>query len=129
MHARCNRGARIALAIGLGEPAAECIRHLDEHWDGHGGPEHLRGEEISLLGRIACLSQTLEVFAKTFDVATAYDVVKKRSGRWFDPELARAACAFAQDGVFWENVYDRTRDSLLALEVHAAIERAGDEAD
>jgi putative nucleotidyltransferase with HDIG domain len=124
MQARCDRGAQIALHLGLGEEAADCIRHLDEHWDGNGGPAHRKGDAIPLLGRIACLAQTLEVFAKTFDVPTAYAILRKRSGKWFDPELVRAASAFEQDEAFWEGVFEQTRDALLSLDIRATIEAA-----
>ena len=127
MEARCNRGARIARAIGLGEPAVEVIENLDEHWDGNGGPKHQKGSEIPLLGRIACLSQTLEVFAKTFDVETAYAMLRKRSGKWFDPELVRVAMSFRNDGAFWHSVVNQTRDAMSVLDIHAAIETATDD--
>lgn len=126
MQSRCSRGAQIALSLGLGEAAADCVRNLDEHWDGKGGPAHHKGDAIPLLGRIACLSQTLEVFAKTFDVPTAYDILRKRSGKWFDPEIVRAACTFEHDQSFWEGVHLHTRTALLALDVHAAIETASE---
>ena len=122
MHSRCSRGAQIALSLGLGEAAADCIRNLDEHWDGKGGPMHHRGDEIPLLGRIACLSQTLEVFGKTFDVETAYTILRKRSGKWFDPELVRAVCTFEHDQAFWEGVYLNTRPTLLSLDIQATVE-------
>ena len=127
MQTRCTRGAQIALQIGLGEDAALCVLHLDEHWNGRGSPGHLRGDGISLLGRIAGLAQTLEVFAKTFDVATAYDIIRRRAGKWFDPELVRAACAFEHDTAFWGDVQGRTREALLGLDVRAAVEVASDE--
>ena len=38
MQARCDRGAEIALMIGLSHGTAEAIRTLDEHWDGRGQP-------------------------------------------------------------------------------------------
>lgn len=124
MESRCNRGAQIAVAIGLGEPAAECIRHLDEHWDGKGGPYHLKGDAISILGRIACLAQTLEVFAKTFDVPTAYELIRKRSGKWFDPQLVQMAGSFENNADFWHDVHHNTRHALLSLEVRATVEDA-----
>ena len=46
MQARCDRGAEIALLLGLESETAEAIRALDEHWDGAGQPRGLRGEEI-----------------------------------------------------------------------------------
>src|ERR671923_2217678 len=62
MQARCDRGAEIALMLGLEVETAEAIRALDEHWDGGGQPRGLAGEEIPLLGRILCLAQTAEIF-------------------------------------------------------------------
>ncbi len=59
---RCERGAEIARGLGFQEETALAIRALDEHWNGRGYPDGLRGEEIPLLGRIACLAQTVEVF-------------------------------------------------------------------
>src|SRR3954454_15448930 len=43
---RCERGANVARSVGLDEIAAQAIRHLDEHWDGRGYPEGLRGPAI-----------------------------------------------------------------------------------
>ena len=127
MQARCDRGAQIALDIGLGEEAAQCIHHLDEHWDGKGGPTHCEGDAIPILGRIACLSQTLEVFARTFDIKTAYNVIRKRSGKWFDPELVRIACGFQNDGRFWNSVMFKPRETLLSMEIQASSEIATEE--
>ncbi len=124
MSSRCGRGAQIALAVGLGEGAADCIRNLDEHWDGKGGPGHIKGDAIPMMARIACLAQTLEVFAKTFDVQTAYEIIRKRSGKWFDPQLVRAACVFEHDMSLWRDVFDNTRDALLSLDVRAVVENA-----
>ena len=119
---RCSRGAQIARNLGLGEDSAQCIYCLDEHWDGCGAPHGLRGDAIPLLARIACLAQTLEVFVKTFGLGTAYEVVRARSGRWFDPELARAAHAFRQDDSFWRTVADDTRGALLRVPAGAAAQ-------
>src|SRR4051794_16145444 len=62
MQARCERGAEVALMLGLEIETADAIRTLDEHWDGGGQPRGLRAHEIPLLGRILCLAQTVEIF-------------------------------------------------------------------
>lgn len=121
---RCNRGAQIALAIGLGQTAADCVATTEEHWDGGGSPRNLKGTAIPLFGRIACLAQTLEVFVATFDIPTAYEVIRKRSGKWFEPELVRVACSFEKDAVFWGNVKDNPREGLLSLDIRANVEVA-----
>ncbi len=124
--ARCTRGADIALQVGLTPEAAECIRALDEHWDGKGNPYHLKGEQIPFLARIACLSQTLEVFVKTFGRETAYEVIQKRAGRWFDPEMVRAAFAFERDDQFWAMVYTDPSSILRKIEMESVVQMATD---
>lgn len=99
---RCNRGADIALELGFGTACAEAIRTLDEHWDGHGSPAHLQGDQIPVLGRIVCLAQTMEVFASTYGPEAAYQIARKRNRKWFDPALVRAACSFERDQSFWD---------------------------
>ena len=103
---RCERGAEIARMLELPEPTAQAIRALDEHWDGSGHPEGLRGEEIPLLGRILCLAQSVEVFARTMGARGAYGMALKRRGRWFDPALVDALLAFRDDAAFWGPLED-----------------------
>jgi HD-GYP domain-containing protein (c-di-GMP phosphodiesterase class II) len=106
MQARCDRGAEIVRMIGLSEGVADAIRALDEHWDGHGQPTGLAGEEIPLLGRILCLAQTAEIFYAAEGTDGAYDVAARRAGRWFDPDLVRALGAFRDDTGFWASLGD-----------------------
>ena len=109
---RCQQGAQIARTLQLSERVAQGIYSLDEHWDGHGAPHGLEGERIPLFSRIACLAQTLEVFAATYGVSEAYSVIRQRSGRWFDPNLVWAATFFEKDTAFWEGL-DREAERIL----------------
>lgn len=88
---RCDRGASIALDMGLSHATAEAIRSLDEHWNGRGYPDGLRGEQIPVLARILNLSQTLEVYWRECGPERAVAVAEDRAGRWFDPQLAKLA--------------------------------------
>ena len=90
MLARCDRGAEIALLLGLERETAEAIRALDEHFDGAGQPRGLRGEEIPLLARIVCLAQTAEIFHGEGGPEAACAIAARRSGEWFDPALVQA---------------------------------------
>jgi HD-GYP domain-containing protein (c-di-GMP phosphodiesterase class II) len=101
MEARCDRGAEIARMLFLTEETALAIRSLDEHWDGHGLPDGLRGEEIPLAARILCLSQTAEVFHAAGGLQAARVVAKRRRGRWFDPALVDAFLRTCRDRDFW----------------------------
>jgi putative nucleotidyltransferase with HDIG domain len=101
---RCERGAEIARMLLLPEATARAILDLDEHWNGAGHPCGIAGEEISLLGRICCLAQTIEVFFTTHGLGAAIDVARQRRGRWFDPHLVDALEAFKHDAGFWTRV-------------------------
>jgi HD-GYP domain-containing protein (c-di-GMP phosphodiesterase class II) len=104
MHARCERGAEIALMLGFESETAEAIRALDEHWDGGGQPRRLRGEQIPLLGRILCLAQTVEIFHAAGGVDAAYRVARRRRGGWFDPALVDALGTIVADRAFWDSL-------------------------
>ena len=104
MLARCDRGAEIALLLGLEPETAEGIRALDEHWDGNGQPFGLRGEEIPLLARIVCLAQTAEIFHGEGGPDAACAIAARRSGEWFDPSLVQALHACRDDATFWASL-------------------------
>ena len=103
---RCERGAYIAKQLGFSDSVADGIHSLDEHWNGRGYPDGLRKEEIPLFSRIANLSQTLDVFLTAHGPAAAVEAVRKRSGRWFDPELVKAAVSLAKHGALWNGLDD-----------------------
>jgi putative nucleotidyltransferase with HDIG domain len=104
MLARCERGAEIALLLGLEPETAEAIRALDEHWDGNGQPRRLRGEEIPLLARIVCLAQTAEIYHGEGGPEAACAIAARRSGEWFDPALVAALQACRDDTRFWASL-------------------------
>lgn len=118
---RCERGADIALMLGLPQATAEGIRSLDEHWDGGGHAEGLAGEAIPLLGRILCLSQATEVFLREQGIAAAFEMVQRRAGSWFDPEMVQALRTIEPDKAFWAEVL--ADDVRAALEPHEPEDR------
>jgi putative nucleotidyltransferase with HDIG domain len=98
---RCDRGAHILRKLGLGEIAAEAVRGLDEHWDGSGYPERRIGSAIPIESRILAVAQHLDVFAAEQGTEKAMQVLRDRSGRWFDPELVQIAESLYRDGSLW----------------------------
>jgi hypothetical protein len=87
---RCERGSSVARRMGFAENVALGIFSLDEHWNGGGYPDGLRGKQIPLFSRIMSLSQTLEVFWANRGAQAAIDVACRRGGRWFDPDQVKA---------------------------------------
>jgi HD-GYP domain-containing protein (c-di-GMP phosphodiesterase class II) len=111
---RCERGADIALKIGLDEHTAGAIRALDEHWDGNGSPFGMAGDDIPLLGRILCLAQTVEVFHAAGGRTAALDVARDRRGTWFDPELVDALLTLSDDAGLWLELAAEAPETQLA---------------
>jgi putative nucleotidyltransferase with HDIG domain len=100
---RCERGASILGKLGMGSEAAQAVRSLDEHWDGDGYPDSMRGEQIPLLARICAIAQHLDVFSSGRGVEKAIEMLEQRSGSWFDPELVRVAVSLHRRGALWAN--------------------------
>jgi HD-GYP domain-containing protein (c-di-GMP phosphodiesterase class II) len=114
---RCERGASIARRIGLSEAVAHGIHSLDEHWNGGGYPDGLRGRDIPLFSRIMNLSQTLEVFLVNRGADAAIDVATRRRGRWFDPDLVKAAASLGKSGRLWMDLdHSDSIEHALVLE-------------
>lgn len=114
---RCERGAQVARKIGFSEETAQAIHSLDEHWDGSGYPDKLRGDQIPLFAQIACLCQTLEVCARTQGRAAAFATLDKRSGRWFNPELVQAAKKLETNTALWAGLQSRDTATQMVQEL------------
>ena len=99
--ARCTRGADIARTLQFPDAVSNGIYHLDEHWDGSGRPDHLRGDAIPLASRIALLAQVADVFHTHAGRNAAIDELKRRSANWLDPVLVKAFESVATDEQFW----------------------------
>ena len=110
---RCERGADIARQLGFPEATAAAIRSLDEHWNGLGYPEGLRGSDIPLLARIANLAQNLEAFHNEGGVELALKVARSRRATWFDPKLVDAALRWKKDSAWWKSL--RNSDASQAV--------------
>lgn len=98
---RCQRGADIARQLRFSEGVALGIHALDEHWDGHGRPDALAGEEIPVYARIALLSQVVDVFHTVGGPQDAMQEARNRTGSWFDPKLVEALERVSKNPDYW----------------------------
>lgn len=120
---RCERGAEVVTELGFGRGAADAVRALDEHWDGHGHPHGLKGEQIPVAARVLGLAQILEVFAAENGPAAAVALVRRRSGRWFDPMVAEACRGLEPKLERWatRSTHDLRGEVSAAEPGHAAL--------
>jgi HD-GYP domain-containing protein (c-di-GMP phosphodiesterase class II) len=98
---RCDGGAGILHRIGMSYQTALAVRSLDEHWDGSGYPDRLKETAISPLARVMLVAQHLDVFAQEKGAVQAMLVLRQRSGRWFDPEIVKAAESLYKRSALW----------------------------
>ncbi len=118
---RCDRGASIISKLGMGAFAADAVRSLDEHWDGSGFPDSIKGEQIPLLSRICAVAQHLDIFSAGRGTENAIATLEERSGTWFDPEMVRIAVSLHKSDALWANCSPRdpeedTRRAVLDLD-------------
>jgi len=125
---RCDRGAAIALDLGLSRETAEAIRAMDEHWDGGGQPAGLRRDEIPLAAQIIGIAQVIEIFWAQDGLEAAMTVLTRRSGRWFNPVLVRAAHVAAQNTRFWHQLQTADAVTLLRTVAPPVALAVGDDA-
>jgi HD-GYP domain-containing protein (c-di-GMP phosphodiesterase class II) len=110
---RCTRGSEIAHTLGFSSAVEQGIYHLDEHWDGSGRPEHLRGEAIPLISQIALIAQVADVFHTHAGRAASTAEVARRAGAWFDPKLAGIFLELAKSDQLWEHLKSPFLDARL----------------
>lgn len=99
--ARCDRGAVILHKLGMGIETCAAVYSLDEHWNGHGLPDHLLAKDIPLLARICAVAQHLDLFCTEFGPTQAMATLAERSGTWYDPDVVRAAESLHGQGMLW----------------------------
>jgi HD-GYP domain-containing protein (c-di-GMP phosphodiesterase class II) len=114
---RCHRGADIARRMRFSAAVTQGIVDLDEKWNGKGLPGGKHASEISLLARIALLSQVVDVFYMSEGRDKAIAEIRRRSGTWFDPRVVNAFVAVASADAFWTSLADPfLRQRVIELE-------------
>jgi putative nucleotidyltransferase with HDIG domain len=113
-NARCTRGAFIAQKLNFRTSVAQAILYLDEHWDGRGAPNGRKSDDIPIVARILCLAQTFDVFHTAYGVAAAREIARRRSGKWFDPELVVACLAIEDDDPLWDDLRSEDLSTVAA---------------
>ncbi|MBQ9279891.1 MAG: response regulator [Clostridia bacterium] len=87
--------------------AKDIVFHHHEKYDGTGYPEHLKGEEISVISRIMGLGDVFDALAnkRVYKPALPYEeideYIKSQSGKAFDPKVV--------------NIYSMVKDKMIEI--------------
>lgn len=88
--ATCEVGSTMAERLGLGPDVRAGLYEMFERWDGKGVPRGIAAEAISLGARYAQVATSAVAFHDLGGFELAAEVVRRRSGRMLDPEVAAA---------------------------------------
>jgi HD-GYP domain-containing protein (c-di-GMP phosphodiesterase class II) len=125
---RCERGAGVVRQLELPEAAAVAVRELDEHWDGTGQPYGVKGDQISIVGRVGCVAQNAELFLAAGGQHAMRTMLADRRGRWFEPDLADALLAVDAADPIWLELTNGSAERSLAALAPTDIELDADDA-
>lgn len=132
--ARCERGAVILHKLGMPIDTCAAVYTLDEHWNGHGLPDHLAGDQIPLLGRICAAAQNLDLFCQEYGPEKAMETLVKRADEWYDPAVVHAAERLQARDALWAHCLpgsnsDDLRSAVLQLDPGSATALADRDID
>jgi putative nucleotidyltransferase with HDIG domain len=121
-----ERGAALARLMKLPEATAAAIEARNEHWNGHGYPKRLKGEQIPIASRIALVAQMLDILFTSTGPEAAIATIRRNSGLWFDPEVSKATQSVSTRGELWADLTHVNLTRLaLRLEPAPAITAQG----
>ncbi len=109
-------GSRLARRLGLSPGVCDSLGAICERWSGK-GPRRLAGAAIPIAVRVVHVAMAIEVFWAQDGRPRAQEVVRRRGGKSFDPEVARAFASLAKRESFWESlVQPELFATMVALE-------------
>jgi HD-GYP domain-containing protein (c-di-GMP phosphodiesterase class II)/DNA-binding CsgD family transcriptional regulator len=135
----CEVGGRLAAQLQLGGRVQEGLDHVFARWDGKGWPPSAEGEGVALIARVVHVAQDAAAFVRWGGKKAALEVIRKRSGRAYDPWVAGTFLAAADELLdaaeqpsLWDAVLQAEPGQphyLVAEQVDAALEAMADFAD
>ncbi|HLU30193.1 MAG TPA: HD domain-containing phosphohydrolase [Acidimicrobiia bacterium] len=138
LEAHCEVATRLATRIGLGQAVIDSLDAAYARWDGRGFPSGLAGEDIPVPIRIAIVARDIELWARDEGETAARQVLERRRGRAYAPEVVDAALETgihhlrAHDGALWDQVLalePTPWETLTGPEIDRGLEALGDFAE
>jgi HD-GYP domain-containing protein (c-di-GMP phosphodiesterase class II) len=114
--------------LGLPQGVLDALSGAYEQWDGRGWPGGLQGKAVPLAARLAQLGEFAEVAHRVGGVDAVKALARRRSGKQFDPELARLMWSEAEM-ILADLDSVATWDAVIDAEPALAVMLSGDRFD
>jgi HD-GYP domain-containing protein (c-di-GMP phosphodiesterase class II) len=111
----CEVGRETARRLGLPEGVHRGLYDVVEAWNGKTGPRGLKGDEISIVARIAAVASVASHFDELGGVEAARDALERMAGHSMDPVVVVAFVDGAEQ-ILPEARAGDPREGLLAAE-------------
>jgi HD-GYP domain-containing protein (c-di-GMP phosphodiesterase class II) len=89
----------VALRVGdmldIGPTIQQALAQCHERWNGRGGPQRLKAEDIRLAARIFHVANDVEIYNRIGGVDAAVALARRRAGKQYDPTVASRFCDVA----------------------------------
>lgn len=105
-HSKIGGDIMAATELEGSRQAAMAIRHHHEHFDGHGYPDSLAGEDIPIAARIISIADSYDAMAQTRSYhrskthAQIMPILHQETGEKHDPHLMRIFCSIIESSPF-----------------------------
>jgi HD-GYP domain-containing protein (c-di-GMP phosphodiesterase class II)/DNA-binding CsgD family transcriptional regulator len=120
VRADCEAGTRFTERIGLPGSVARVVLQVHERWDGKGLPGGLGGEALEPAARVIPVADQVEIFHRLDGRAATREMLRRRTGGWFDPAVVEA-CEGRADDIFDELEAGSVWEAVLAAEPMPAV--------
>ena len=88
----CEVAQRVAGRLDCAPGVRHALGFVFERWDGKGFPGDTRGEALPLAARVLHVCRDVCVFEAAAGQEAAVDVIRRRAGSAYDPDLAAVLC-------------------------------------
>jgi HD-GYP domain-containing protein (c-di-GMP phosphodiesterase class II) len=110
----CEVGRETARRVGLDVSVQRALYQIKEWWNGKGGPQGLRGEEIAMPARIARTASEAALFHRLGDEGRSVEAIRRRAGKILDPSIVDVFVGHAS--ALFEEMADDPRVRVLDVE-------------
>ncbi len=110
---QCEAAEGLAARVGMSGGVRAGLAHVYEQWDGSGAPDGVEGPEVAPAQRVVTVAHDAVASARLRGVRAALEVVARRRGVAYDPEVCDALLSDSGlllrepgEGDAWERLLD-----------------------